>query len=1361
MRQLYALAVGVLCLPALVAQTAPNAGSAPDRAAQQEQPKLPEILVDEGESNAQLHRADALYTQFQENAESDEARAQMQEALADALVGLQDVLPRDPDDPVAVKFYRLLADVGKKENPPESAKEAYTRMLAAADAGQCELTERLGAEILSQAPKFAYADIVRGDCYFYNRNWTEALKRYEEAAQADPDYGRAYERIAECQDNLDQQSEALESYIRSVIVSPGSNALSESLADYAYKHSYKVLLNRVQPMARVAANSDGDLVVVLKQASGMSTDVSTAWVTFALKKMLLYVQANKRDPSVGLTPSFEIDRGSYETLLDYWTEAKQKDPQLHDEELDFLLELRRENLLDAFVYVANFRPEFEDTYAKWRTGHEAEMRTLFEKYLVLVDPNQVKFKEGLALFADSKYEEALAAFQASARGFIGSRDPGIRELLARDLNFIGRTTRILGHTEDALTYETQAAAMLHELDSPQQEANVRNSMALTLTELGRVDEALNSFQAALALDRARHDVKAEAAVLTNLGNFYLTRGEIDKAQAVLDEAMTKAAGRQDIPLAALYSNLGTVASDKGRYKEAVDDYEKGVAAAKAEHDPLNENVLNGNLGNLELSLGQYESGKRHFDDALALSRSLKDRASEAADLNNLGGVLMQMGDLDGAFHALLDSYTIKKEIGNRSEEATALTNLGGLSSEMGNKSQALQFWQEALEIARELGQRDQEATILNNIGGSLDDPKEALANFEEALALTSAKPLVATPENPYPVPRREDILNSRDAREVLGNMGVVLYQAADKARQSGRSAEEEKDLKGAVSSLSLSVDLVEEAREGARPTDFATQAVQVSFLAQHFGIYETLVGAALRLNELEPEQHWDLEAFKYAERSKARSLLELLNQSKAKSFSGVAAEELAAERQYELRIGALDVEVATASEGAREALRRELDETQAGFEEFKKHLRAMYPQYAALKYAEPTPVSQVQASLDRQTALIECFVGYDYIAVWVVKNDSIRVHTLWDAKPILASVADYQQTLTETARPLNPEEGRKLYSVLLGPMEGSLQGITRLIVVPDGELYKLPLEALVYGMDGARPLYLVERYAISYAPSSSVLVSLLQRAAPPASRKPLFAMGRPVYARLPVVGAEPHTPVQVAAAANRRPEVPDDLYSYYLGTRTLADLPATEEEVDKIGAILKSSDDVFTHQMATESRVKDYSNRGLLKQFQYVHFATHGLVSDEVPALTSVVLAQDKDRQDDGFLTVGEVYGLELDSDMVTLSACGLGLGKMERGEGVIGLTRAFLYAGTRAVTVSLWSVSDTATAELMEQFYQNLAAGMDRGRALQQAQIAMIRQARMQTAGPGRGFKRYRTAVRAAPDHPFYWAPFVLYGAW
>jgi CHAT domain-containing protein len=253
-------------------------------------------------------------------------------------------------------------------------------------------------------------------------------------------------------------------------------------------------------------------------------------------------------------------------------------------------------------------------------------------------------------------------------------------------------------------------------------------------------------------------------------------------------------------------------------------------------------------------------------------------------------------------------------------------------------------------------------------------------------------------------------------------------------------------------------------------------------------------------------------------------------------------------------------------------------------------------------------------------------------------------------------------------------------------------------------------------------------------------------------------MGRPSYSGSAAQSTASLSTTEMKAIATRGEEVNKDAYSYYLGSTIPTDLPATEVEVDEIGKLLHSTESVFKHEKATKHRVKDYSSRGLLKGYKYLHFATHGFVSDELPALSALVLAPDEGSKEDGFLTVGEVYGLELTSDLVTLSACELGLGKLEKGEGVIGFTRAFMYAGTPSVAVSLWSVADDRTAVLMQDFYKNMANGMPRDRALQQAQVSMIHQADSKNTSMNRATQPVNSATESA-NHPYFWAPFVLYG--
>jgi CHAT domain-containing protein/Flp pilus assembly protein TadD len=1075
---------------------------------------------------------------------------------------------------------------------------------------------------------------------------------------------------------------------------------------------------------------------VLTPTAGASDEAAAAWLTYAFKKILLFVDAEEKSPGSGLEPSFTVEQQAFGTMLDFWREAQTKNAALSDEDLDFLQDIRRAGLLDAFLYIRYFRPEFADSYARWRVEHAGQIHTLFDKYLVVIDPNQVAFRQAVTLMAASDYEHALPLFEQSAHGFIQSRDPGIKDLLARNLALMARTARVLGRTDVALAYQLDARAMLHQLGAQQREADVINSLALTMTELGRLDEALALYEEALTIDRARHDTEAELTVFSNLGSFYLTRGDTDRARDALQEALARSESRRGGVPAALYSNLGTVASELGSYKEAFDAYEKGLAAAVSQRDLLNEVSLLGNLGELSLRTGQIAKAKTYLEDALKKARALKEKESEATFLNGLGTLALQTGDGRSALRLLSEAYSIRKQIQNRPGEAVSLLNLGGLSSELGDETRALAYWRDGLDLARELKDRHTEAALLNNIASHTSNPDQQLTFLSDALSLVSAAVLRPTAADPYPTPRREDLLSSGSAEPILANRGLALLDRSRKARAAG-GPEERQYLAGAVASLRLAVDLIEEAHRGTGTAGLEAATYRISYLSGKFSVYDALVSAELRLHDLEPGRSWDRQAFAVAERSKSRTLLELLNESKVKAFSGIPPEELRNEKQYELRMGALETEIAKPlGPSVRETLSQQLDRLVAEFETFKKDLRTRYPNYAALKYPEPASIETLQPTLDARTAVIEYFVGEDFIVQWLITNRDARVTLIRNAAPLLSALESYRRTITQPN--LVPAYGasQQLYRAFIGPIEGALGGITRLIIVPDGPLARLPFEALVSGMDNGTPRYMVEKYAVSYAQSSSVLTFLNSRPAQRPDRQQLFAIGRPQYPR-PVL--QSRRPPEIDLLARRGDSITADLYPFYLGQQTLRDLPATEREVDSIGNILHSSDHIFKGAQATEWLVKDYSTRGMLRNFKYVHFATHGLLSDEIPALTSVALAVDKDKRDDGFLTLGEVYGLELDSDLVTLSACGLGLGKMERGEGVVGLTRAFMYAGTAAVAVSLWKVGDNPTALLMERFYTNLERGTSQGEALQQAQLEFI---------------------RGSQNHPYNWAAFVLYGA-
>lgn len=549
------------------------------------------------------------------------------------------------------------------------------------------------------------------------------------------------------------------------------------------------------------------------------------------------------------------------------------------------------------------------------------------------------------------------------------------------------------------------------------------------------------------------------------------------------------------------------------------------------------------------------------------------------------------------------------------------------------------------------------------------------------------------------------------------------------------------------------------------------------------------------------------EAFKITEQGRARSLLDLLGEAKAEITEGVAPELLKRKNVNQTRqqeIAGMLMGVNPAGERPKatvEELQTELDRLSVEFDSLENQIRTASPRYAALTRTQPLQLPQIQQQiLDDKTVLLEYSLGAEHSYLWVVTQNALRLYSL-PARSALEKLAmDFRAQLIparnrrpivgiDTAsdgaqRGLNLGAGtapanvapyaaaaNALYKAIIEPTASALNE-KRLLVVADGALNYVPFEALVTapgGTDYAALPYLVKTNEIIYAPSASVLAAIRQQTAGAARGSGMLLVADPVFdsndPRVKETGAQ-----EVANSANAATRglslgsaVADvtgcnQTRGLALGNGAsgnnaaaancsvknlkLARLNGTRTEAEEIAQIIRSSGgkaDVWLDLEASETNVFKRD----LKQYRVIHFATHGLLNSERPQFTGLALSLVGESEKDGFLRADEVYNLRLGQPLVMLSACDTGLGKERRGEGVIGLTRAFIYAGAPTVGVSLWSVSDKATADLMQDFYKGLLndKGAPPTSALRAAQQRMI------------DGKRYSA--------PFYWAPFVLVGDW
>jgi CHAT domain-containing protein len=434
---------------------------------------------------------------------------------------------------------------------------------------------------------------------------------------------------------------------------------------------------------------------------------------------------------------------------------------------------------------------------------------------------------------------------------------------------------------------------------------------------------------------------------------------------------------------------------------------------------------------------------------------------------------------------------------------------------------------------------------------------------------------------------------------------------------------------------------------------------------------------------------------------------------------------------------------------------RELRDRQS---DFVARIRQQSPRLASLQYPQPLDVRSAQAALDPGTILLSFSVGTEKSYLFALTRDAgVQTFTLTVGEAQLRDDIERFRSLIQRAQLGGTdvtgvvERGRQLYDLLLQPAGKTLERARRFLIVPDGPLHVLPFAALVRGGDqqsrgGRRDWqYLVEWKPMHVVVSATVYAELRkkpQNRNVSESKKTLIAFGDPNYPAVAVTTDDKE--------ADRQDAVVGSMLSR--GYR-FARLPATRDEVIAIAELYRDEADTYLGEAATEERAKDVA-----KTAKYLHFASHGLVDDRFPLNSGLALTMPSEMRqggENGILQAWEIFErLRINADLVVMSACDTGLGKEMGGEGLVGLTRAFEYAGARSVLASLWSVADETTAPLMKRFYSYMKAGRTKDAALRQAQLDLIRGSVV--------IQDQQTSVRRFDaSHPFYWAAFQLNGDW
>ena len=878
-------------------------------------------------------------------------------------------------------------------------------------------------------------------------------------------------------------------------------------------------------------------------------------------------------------------------------------------------------------------------------------------------------------------------------------------------------------------------------------------------------KAIEQYGEALRLMRQAGDQRGEAMTLTNMGMVYNLLEEPQKALQHLDQALTvwRAIGDRHLEAITLSIN-GRVYYAMGEPLKALESYSLALPVMHAVEDKSGEAVTFMEIGTVYRLIGEPQKALDHFGQALPLMRTVGDRRNEATVLNNMGTVYNLLGEPRKALHYFEQVLPLGRAVNDRRVEAVTLSNIGNVYNLLGESHTAIGYLDQALAVARANSDRRAEAGVLTHLGTAYItlDRSKALEYLKRALELRVAgNDRLGEAITLNHLGRAFNVL--REPRKALEHYDKALSiwravgdrngEAAALYGMARAQAEVDDDLLKARATTEAALAIINTLR-----TKVASRYLRASYFASVQDVYKLHIDLLMRLHRRQPAAGFDVAALKAYEQARARSLIDMLAEASADIRQGVDRDLLArerslhqmlnaeAERQTRLLAGSHTAESAGAS-------RRKIEELLTQLLAVEAELKTRSPHYTALTQPAPLGLTEIQTAVtDDATLLLEYSLGEERSYLWVVTATSFSSYELPPRATIEAAARRCYELLTARNRYVKfetadekrervrkadaeyPNAATALSNLLLEPVAAQL-GRKRLLVVADGALEYLPFAALTVPsqVSPASPqnafVPLMVHHEVTSIPSATTLAVLrreLQGRAP--AKKVVAVFADPVFDK-----TDERVSGNLSRIAGGHHGVPDEVPG-------LTRLPYTRQEAEAILALVPSTGRKAAlgfDANRTAAMSADLSN------YRIIHFATHSFLDSMHPELSAIALSM-LDRQgkpQEGFLRSHEVFNLRLGAELVVLSGCRTGLGKEIKGEGLYGMTRGFMYAGSKRVLVSLWDVQDQATARLMTYFYRGLL-GSKRPRtaeALRAAQIAIWREGRWQA--------------------PYYWAGFVLQG--
>lgn len=961
-------------------------------------------------------------------------------------------------------------------------------------------------------------------------------------------------------------------------------------------------------------------------------------------------------------------------------------------------------------YLLGYLRTFQDRHEEANKYYE-HARAIWER---IYGPRDIRvasvyYGEGILLERRGVYDSAMVCLTRAKAIQSNIGDSG-RVALANTLSAMGSLYELTNEPSKAIKEFSEATSLLDDAgfsESPSSEYCF-HSLAICCKEIGQMEKAVDFEKKALDISKRIYGERhlAVAGALGQLGDYLVSMGDVELALQHYKESHSiivslvgpnhSSANELDRKMAGLYAF-------RGEREKALKIYLR--VASQHAHDFGADNPELGSLyhevAEIYRKKGEFRKAFEFYSKALRLRQKIHgsaERLDIAGILHDEARALTATGKYDSAAVLLRRSLSILDEspAGNPELRSSIFESLADISRKKGDAGGAVHLYQQAL-IAASPGFRD----------------TSFLANPE-------------VPGTAY----------CRDYVRIMAGKAHALIEFDRKSPAMEKQ-------QGALKAYLLAADGLKELRNSYR-----SEGSKLMLQEEGSSVYLAGLAVAYRIAEKTDDRSAKEAAFSFFENGKAMILLESLENAKVKHFAGIPDRILEDKRRLERELAALlaraEWEHGTRDSGNSSASRAAILEKNWKIDRLGDSLAHINPEFSRLSRPGRVALpSEVQHVLDSVTCLIAYTIGPEAVYCFMIRRDSFDLLAMHRPRNLDSLAGQLRQAL----KTLNDQSylfaARKLYADLMLPLEKHLRGVKRLVIIPDGSLYYLPFEVLLSAntlngtestgrIDFSQLSYLVNRFEISYALSGTLFCEARENMEMSRGRSLSFAGFAPVTGGPRVGSALATNPLisQVGFGGRK---------STQQGGHDINPLPFSEDEVKSIAAAFNDAGGHGEYTAGSAATKQDF--RAQSPGHSIIHIATHGFIDEEHPDQSSLLFAPGPDSlpDQDALLYAGEVYDLRLDADLVTLSSCESGAGKLVRGEGLMAMTRGFFYAGARNLVCSLWKVYDRQTNQLMRGFYRHVLRGRGFSAALREAKLGMIK--------------------NAATAHPFKWAGFELIG--